>query len=107
MNRMCAHGLSRVVSSRSICRDNLFETICYLVATYFNVQSLRVYIVQFFYNEITSGDHIALHCLNQHLILDVIHNMTITDSWQACLVNMVMPYKKGKIEGGPFYLQLI
>jgi len=106
MHRMRTHGLSSAVSNEFSCRDSLFETICYLVATNFNVQSLRLYIVQSFCNAITSGDHIALHFLNQHLMPDVIFNMTIINSWQAYLVNMVM-HKKGKIEGGPFYLQRI
>jgi hypothetical protein len=107
MHRMHTHGLRRAITNTSSCGDSLFVAICYLIATDFNVQSLRLYIVQSFCNAITSSDPNAFHCLHQHLSCNVIHNSEIIDNWQEYLVKMAMPYHKGKIEGGPFCLQWI
>ena len=79
-------------------QNGLFSTIFYLIAIKFDVQSLRLYIVQSFCNEITSGDHNALHCLHQHMGPSAIHNTTIVDYCQGYAVNMEMPYERGRIE---------
>jgi hypothetical protein len=101
------HGLRRAITNTSSCGDSLFVAICYLIATDFNVQSLRLYIVQSFCNAITSNSPNALHCLHQHLPCNVIHNSEIINNWQEYLVKMAMPYHKGKIEGWSFCLQWI
>jgi len=48
----------------------------------------------------------ALHCLEQYLIVYVIH-YAMNNNWQQYLINMAMPYEKGQVEGGPFCLQWI
>jgi hypothetical protein len=56
---------------------SLFKEICYLIDTKLDVQSLIIYILQSFCNEITNGDHNALHFLRQYLGSSVIHNTTM------------------------------
>jgi exonuclease III len=107
MHRMHSHGLRRAITNTSSCGDSLFVAICYLIATDFNVQSLRLYIVQSFCNAIKSSDPNAFHCLHRHLSCNSIHSSEMTNDWQEYLVKMAMPYHKGKIEGGPFCLQWI
>jgi len=68
MHDMHRHGLNRATTSTSNCGDNLFSAICYLVATNFDVHSLRLYVVQYFCNAIMSGDQNTFHCLQQHLV---------------------------------------
>ena len=48
----------------------------------------------------------ALHCLEQYLVVDVIH-YAMNNNWQQYLINMAMTYEKGQVEGGPFCLQWI
>jgi hypothetical protein len=107
MHRMHSHGLKRAIPNTSSCGDSLFVAICYLIATDFNVQSLRLYIVQSFCNAIKSSDPNAFHCLHRHLSCNSIHSSEMANDWQEYLVKMAMPYHKGKIEGGPFCLQWI
>jgi hypothetical protein len=54
-----------------------------------------------------SGDQNALHCLHEYLTPGLVGNTTTIANWQKYLVNMEMPYEKGKIEGGAFCLQWI
>jgi hypothetical protein len=98
MHKMLTHGLRRAITNTSSCGDSLFVAICYLIAKDFNVQSLRLYIVQSFCNAITSNAPNALHFLHRHLPCNVIHHSEITNSWQEYLVKIAMPYHKGKIE---------
>jgi hypothetical protein len=48
MHRMHTHGLRREITNTSSCGDSLFVEICYLIEIKFNVQSLRIYVVQSF-----------------------------------------------------------
>jgi hypothetical protein len=67
MDKMHSYGLSKAIPVVSSCGDSLFEAIFYLIATDFDVQSLRLYIVQSFCNAMKSGDQNALHCLHEYL----------------------------------------
>jgi hypothetical protein len=107
MDKMHSYGLSKAIPVVSNCGDSLFREIFYLIAIDFDVQSLRLYIVQSFCNAMKSSDQNALHCLHEYLGPGAIHNTTIIVNWQEYLVNMAMPYEKGKIEGGGFCLQWI
>jgi hypothetical protein len=107
MDKMHSYGLSKAIPVVSSCGDSLFREIFYLIAIDFDVQSLRLYIVQSFCNAMKSGDHNALHCLHEYLRPGPIDNTTTIVNWKEYLVNMEMPYEKGKIEGGAFCLQWI
>jgi hypothetical protein len=107
MHDMHSHGLDIATTGTSNCGDSLFNAIFYLVATKFDVHSLRLYIVQSFCNAIISGNQKAFDCLHQHLPTDLIQSMSTLGSWQQYLIHMAMPYEKGNIEGGPFCLQWI
>jgi hypothetical protein len=97
MHKMHCYGLSKAITNTSNCGDSLFGAICYLIKTNFDVQSLRLYIMQSFCNAVTSGDHNALHCLRQHLGPGAIHNTTMIGDWKGYIVNMEMPYERGRI----------
>jgi hypothetical protein len=76
-----------------------------LVATEFDVQSLRLYTVQSFCNAIIGGNQQAFSLLHQHLSPYLLENMSTIGSWKEYLVNMALPYEKGNVEGGRFYFQ--
>jgi len=97
MHDMPSQGLCRAITSTSNCGDSLFSDICCLIATKFDVQSLWLYTTHYFCNELMGSDQVALHCLEQHLIRDVIQNTTMIVNWQGYPINMAMPYEKGKI----------
>jgi hypothetical protein len=103
-----SHRLSWFADSNNCCisrGDSLFNAICCLVATEFDVQSLRLYIVQSFCNAIIGGSQQAFSCLYQHLSPYLLENMSAIGSWQEYLVNMALPYEKGNVEDGRFCLQ--
>lgn len=78
----------------SNCGDSLFNAIFYLVATEFDAHCSRLYIVQSFCNALMHKNQDALHCLEQYLIVDVIH-YAMNNNWQRYLINMAMSYEKG------------
>jgi hypothetical protein len=106
MNKMHYYGLNKAITT-SNCNNSLFQEICYLIAIDFNLQSLRLYIVQSFCNAIMSGDQNTLLCLHQYPGPGVIHNKTMFVNSKEYLENMAMPYERGKIEGGRFCFQWI
>jgi len=105
-NNMLLNGLTIAKQVTSNCGDSLFNVICYLVATEFNAECLRLYIVQSFCNALMHKNQEALHCLEQYLVVYAIH-YTMNSNWQQYLINMAMSYEKGQVEGGPFCLQWI
>ena len=105
-NNMLLNGLTIAKQVTSNCGDSFFNAICYLVATEFDAECLRLCIVKSFCNALMHKNKEALHCLEQYLIVDVIH-YTMNNNWQQYLINMAMPYEKGQVEGGPFCLQWI
>jgi hypothetical protein len=105
MHHIHSHGLHIATTIASSCGDSLFNAIFYLVATEFDVQSLRLYTVQSFCNAIIGGNQQAFNCLHQHLLPYLLESMSTIGSWQQYLVNMALPYEKGNVEGGRFCLQ--
>jgi hypothetical protein len=99
------HGLQLATNVVSSCGDSLFNAICCLVAAEFDVQSLRLYVVQSFCNAIIGGSQQAFRFLHQHLCPYLVENMSAVGSWQEYLVNMALPYEKGNMEGCTFCLQ--
>jgi hypothetical protein len=107
MHHIHSHGLHIVTTITSTRGDSLFNAICYLIATEFDVHSIHLYTVQSFCNAIIGGSQQAFNCLHQHLLPYLIESMSIIGSWQQYLVNMAMPYEKGNVEGYTFCLQWI
>jgi hypothetical protein len=105
MHRIHCHGLKVAKTVASNYGDSMFNKICYLVATYFDVQSLWLYIVQSFCNAIIGGSQQDFTCLHQHLSPYLLENMLTIGSWKQYLVNMALPYEKRNVEGGRFCLQ--
>jgi hypothetical protein len=105
MHRIDSHGLQVATNVVSNCGDSLFNAICCLVAAEFDVQSLRLYTVQSFCNAIVGGNQQAFRCLHQHLLPYLLENMPTVGTWQEYLVNMVLPYEKGNVEGCSFCFQ--
>jgi hypothetical protein len=105
MHRIDCHGLQLAKTVVSSCGDSLFNVIFYLVATEFDVQSLQLCTVQSFCNAIIGGNQHDFNCLHQHLSPYLLENVLAIASWQEYLVNMVLPYEKGNVEGCRFYLQ--
>ena len=99
MHYIDCHGLQLATNVVSSCGDSLFNAICYLVATEFDVQSLRLYTIHSFCNAIIGGNQQAFRCLHQHLCPYLVENMSAVGSWQEYLVNMALPYEKGCMEG--------
>lgn len=99
------HQLHRAITSTCNCGDSLFSTICHLIATKFDVQTLRLYIVETFCNAIISKHKDALDCWKIYLTDNVVQDQPMVGNWQAYVINMAMSYEKGKVEGEPFNLQ--
>ena len=105
MHRIHCHGLQIAKIVASSCGDSMFNAICRLVPAEFDVHSLKIYTIQSFCNEIIGGIQQAFRCLHQHLWPYLLENMPTVGSWQKYLVNMVLPYEKGNVEGCRFCLQ--
>jgi hypothetical protein len=83
----------------------MFNAICYLEETKFDVKSLWLYTVQSFCNAIIGDNQHAFSFLHQHLSPYLLENMSTIGSWKEYLVNMALPYEKGNVEGARFCLQ--
>ena len=77
-----------------------------MIAPGFDVESLRIYTIQSFFNSIMCNAQDALHCLQKYLLNDVIKKgKKRVANWKAYFINMAMSYEKGGVEGRPFCLQ--
>jgi hypothetical protein len=103
MHDMHTHGLDIETTSTTSCCESMFNTLCYLVAIEFDVQSLRLYIFLSILNALIGGNHNAFHCLHQYLAHNVIQSVPVVGNWKAYLINMSKPYQKGNIEGGTIF----
>jgi hypothetical protein len=94
MRHIHFHGLHIATTIASSCGDSLFNAICYLVATEFDVHLLWLYTVQSVCNAIIGGSQQAFNYFHQHLLPYLLESMSIIGSWQQYLINMSMPRKE-------------
>jgi hypothetical protein len=91
--------LHKAITTTCNCGDRIFSTICRLIAIEFDVQSLRLYIVQTFCNAIIGNHKDALDYLKTYIIEYAMQDQPMVGNWKAYMINMSMPYEKGKVEG--------
>jgi len=48
------------------------------------------------------NDSFAIECIQRYINIDILKNVPGVANWQAYIVNLALPYKKGYIEGSPF-----
>ena len=61
------------------------------------IQSLRLHILQTFWNAIINKHKDELNCLKIYLIEHDIQDQPMARNWQSYMINMEMPYKKEKL----------
>jgi len=71
-DKMLGHRLHKATNTISICGDSMFFELCHLIAPDFDVESLRLCIVESFCNSIICNANIAFHCLQKYISKDVI-----------------------------------
>jgi hypothetical protein len=82
MHLIDSHGLQLATTVVSSCGDSLFNEICCLVEAEFDVQSLQIYTVKSFCNEIIGDNQQAFSFLHQHLSPYLLENMLSIASWK-------------------------
>ena len=101
-NRMLANGLERACGFNSADGETSFQTICHLTENEYDAPCLRRVVAQTFSNAIMQNDSFAIKCIERYINIDILKNVPGVANWQAYIVNLALPYKKGYIEGGPF-----